>query len=112
MATKNSGLRPNGSKRKSKVGSDPAATHNFGGKNDFGIPARDAKAPLPDGGREKGPEQGTGPTRSGEDGVRVDGVAYPTGPAGSGSGGDLDPDVIGLDRKGGLANRVDDQQES
>jgi hypothetical protein len=93
-----------------KVGSDPAADHAFGGELDFGYPADRVKAPLPDGGREKGPEQGTGPMRSGEDGNRVNGVGYPPGPPGAGSGGDLDPDFIGLDGKGGVANDVDDRR--
>jgi hypothetical protein len=75
-----------------------------GGKLDVGIPADRANAPLPDGGREKGPEQGTGPMRSGTSGVRDVGVGYPPGGPGSGSGGDLDPDFIGLDGKGGVAN--------
>lgn len=97
--------------RKDKVGSDPAADRSFGGKMDFGIPAAEAKAPLPDGGREKGPEPGTGPMRSGEEGDRVNGVAYPPGPPGAGSGGDLDPDFIGLDRKGGIANNVEEPGE-
>ena len=91
---------------KPKVGSDPAADRTFGGKLDFGIPAAKVKAPLPDGGREKGPEPGTGPMRSGEAGNRVYGVAHPPGPPGAGSGGDLDPDYLGLDGKGGVANNV------
>jgi hypothetical protein len=86
-----------------KVGSDPAADREFGGKGDFGIPAAKVKAPLPDGGREKGPEPGTGPMRSVGEGRRDTGVGYPPGPPGAGSGGDLDPDVIGLDGKGGIA---------
>jgi hypothetical protein len=88
-----------------KVGTDPEAAEEFGGKLDFGIPANEATAENDDPyGRVKGPEKGTGPTRSGSSGVRIDGVGAPTGPAGAGSGGDLDPDFIGLDRMGGLAN--------
>lgn len=86
-----------------KVGSNRAADREIGGKLDFGIPADRAKAPLPDGGREKGPEQGTGPMRSGAMGVRDSGVGHAPGTPGAGSGGDLDPDFIGLDGKGGLA---------
>ena len=96
---------------KPKVGSDPAADRKFGGMRDFGIPAAKVKGPLPDGGREKGPEQGTGPMRSGEDGNRVYGVAHPPGPPGAGSGGDLDPDYLGLDGKGGVANNVEEPEE-
>ena len=93
-----------------KVGSDRAADREVGGKLDFGFPAAKTIAPLPDGGREKGPDQGTGPMRSGEDGNRVYGVAHPPGPVGTGSGGDLDPDLIGLDGKGGVANSVDERR--
>lgn len=88
-----------------KVGSDRAADRQVGGKLDFGIPADRAKAPLPDGGMEKGPEQGTGPMRSGATGVRDSGVGHAPGSPGAGSGGDLDPDFIGLDGKGGVAAR-------
>jgi hypothetical protein len=95
-----------------KVGSDPAADREIGGELDFGYSAAHVKAPLPDGGREKGPEQGTGPMRSGEDGNRVYGVAHPPGPPGTGSGGDLDPDIIGLDGRGGVARDVDERRTS
>ncbi|HEY2588936.1 MAG TPA: hypothetical protein VGI81_24545 [Tepidisphaeraceae bacterium] len=88
-----------------KVGSDRAADREIGGKLDFGIPADQAKAPLPDGGMEKGPEPGTGPMRSGATGVRDSGVGHAPGGPGAGSGGDLDPDFIGLDGKGGVAAR-------
>src|SRR5258708_6692274 len=98
--------RPTNSKdttsKHDKVGSDPVADHEFGGKGDFGIPAAKVTAPLPDGGREKGPEQGTGPMRSGATGTRTTGVGHAPGSPGAGSGGDLDPDFIGLDGKGGV----------
>lgn len=90
-------------KTSGKVGSDRAADREIGGKGDFGIPADRVKAPLPTGGREKGPEQGTGYERSGASGVRVSGVGHAPGGPGTGSGGDLDPDFIGLDGKGGVA---------
>jgi hypothetical protein len=86
-----------------KVGSSDAAAAKVGGPLDFGVPAAQAKGPVEDGGRAKGPEQGTGPTRSGTRGVRTVGVGAPVGPDGAGSGGDLDPDVIGLDGRGGVA---------
>ena len=95
-----------GSKRhrsSGKVGSDPQADKEFGGELDFGIPAKKASPDEPDGGRAKGPEQGTGPMRSGDRGVRTSGVGHAPGRAGAGSGGDLDTDFIGLDGKGGVA---------
>lgn len=91
------------SKEGAKVGSDRAADREIGGKGDFGIPAAQANAPQPIGGRDKGPEQGTGYMRSGASGVRESGVGHAPGRAGTGSGGDLDPDFIGLDGKGGLS---------
>lgn len=94
------------SKGKGKVGSDRAADREVGGKGDFGIPSEEVRAPLPIGGRDKGPDQGTGYMRSGTGGVRTDGVAHAPGPPGAGSGGDVDPDVIGLDKKGGVAARA------
>ena len=87
-----------------KVGSDLEADKEFGGKLDFGIPAKKATPDEPDGGRAKGPEPGTGPMRSGEEGKRASGVSYPPGPDGAGSGGDVDEDFVGLDGKGGIAN--------
>lgn len=88
-----------------KVGSDRSADREVGGKLDFGIPAAKARTPLPDGGLEKGPEQGTGPMRSGASGTRTSGVGHAPGRPGTGSGGDLDTDFIGLDHKGGIAAR-------
>lgn len=104
--------QPASNKKNEKVGSDVQADRDFGGKLDFGYPAADVKAPLPDGGREKNREQGTGPMRSGEDGNRVNGVGRPPGPPGAGSGGDLDPDVLGLDGRGGVANDVTEHRTS
>ena len=92
-----------GHKGSGKVGSDKAARHRVGGKLDFGTPAAEAIGPQTIGGRDKGPEQGTGPMRSGARAVRESGVGHAPGRAGTGSGGDLDTDVIGLDKKGGIA---------
>jgi hypothetical protein len=41
--------------------------------------------------------------RSGASGLRDSGVGHTPGAPGTGSGGDLDPDFIGLDGKGGLS---------
>jgi hypothetical protein len=111
MASRRSASDKKGQSRKSnargggKVGSDRAADREIGGKLDFGIPAAEAKAPQPIGGRDKGPEQGTGPMRSGASGTRTSGVGHAPGRPGAGSGGDLDTDFIGLDHKGGIAAR-------
>jgi hypothetical protein len=92
------------SRTSGKVGSDREADKQVGGKLDFGIPARKAVSTEPEGGRAKGPEQGTGPMRSGDRGVRTSGVGHAPGKPGTGSGGDLDTDFIGLDGKGGLSS--------
>lgn len=98
-----SGTGSSKQKQTGKVGSDPASDKEIGGKGDFGIPAGQAIAPQPIGGRDKGPEQGTGYMRSGASGLRESGVGHAPGSPGTGSGGDLDPDFIGLDGKGGLS---------
>lgn len=98
-----SGAASGNTRQSGKVGSDRAADKDIGGKGDFGIPAGQAIAPQPIGGRDKGPEQGTGYMRSGASGLRESGVGHVPGAPGTGSGGDLDPDFIGLDGKGGLS---------
>jgi hypothetical protein len=97
--------------KNAKVGGSKKAAKEFGGKHDFGIPAKEATVANDDPyGRVKGPEKGTGPTRSGDaDDDRTTGVGAPTGPPGAGSGGDLDPDFIGLDGSGGVSQKGPDQ---
>lgn len=94
--TKSSSDGPN----PAKVGSSREADRKVGGHLDFGVPASKATAPVNEGGRAKGPEQGTGPMRSGDEGVRDSGVGHAPGQPGTGSGGDLDPDFIGFDGSG------------
>lgn len=109
MADKTAGSTAKDEQSK-KMGRDKAANREVGGKGDFGIPASQANAPEPIGGREKGPEQGTGFQRSGASGARVSGVGHAPGAPGTGSGGDLDPDFIGLDGKGGVAAAPDERK--
>ena len=85
-----------------KVGSDPNAAHEFGGKGDFGIPARSAIVTAHDGEIEGRPA-GSAPGNTGARGVRDTGVGSPAGEPGHASGGDLDTDWIGLDGRGGLS---------
>ncbi|HXE54401.1 MAG TPA: hypothetical protein VN541_15370 [Tepidisphaeraceae bacterium] len=103
MTAQSKGSQPDDSSSTAggKVGSDRQADREFGGKLDFGFPSPASEPP--EGGREKGPEQGTGPMRSGLEGVRTSGVGHAPGTAGAGSDGELDPDVIGLDGRGGVA---------
>jgi hypothetical protein len=90
------------SEKHDKVGSDPKAVHGFGGKGDFGIPARDNLARAKDGEIEGRPA-GSAPGYSGDAGARTTGVGSLGGPPGTDSGGDIDTDIIGLDGHGGLS---------
>lgn len=85
-----------------KVGDDPEAVKHVGGKGDFGIPARDTVARAREG-QIEGRPAGSAPGYSGDAGVRTTGAGSPGGVPGTDSGGDLDPDIIGFDGKGGLA---------
>ena len=85
-----------------KVGSDPEAIHNMGGKGDFGISV------APDILREhegeiEGRPAGSAPGNTGSRGNRTTGVGSAGGEPGHDSGGDLDPDWIGLDGHGGIS---------
>lgn len=95
--------RGGGGGGRAKVGSDEAALQRTGGAGDFGIPAAKQTRPQPIGGREKGPQKGTGPMRAGTMGDRVSGVGGDPGGPGHSSGGDLDPDYVGIAGSGGLS---------
>lgn len=88
------------SNQNKKVGGSKSAARNFADKGDFGIPVDQAQA----GGAEEveGRETDRRPLMSGSQGSRVHGVGSPQrGKPGSGSGGDVDTDIIGLDGSGG-----------
>jgi hypothetical protein len=91
---------------KEKVGSSESAAEHFGGKGDFGIPASKAQPgqqTVIDGSLEDRP-LGTRLPPSEPDGRRDVGVGAPDSGPGSGSGGDLDPDITGVGSRGrGLA---------
>jgi hypothetical protein len=91
-----------GKSRTGKVGTDPEALKQVGGKGDFGIPARDNVARARDGEIEGRPA-GSAPGYSGSQSVRTTGVGSAGGEPGHDSGGDLDTDFIGFDGHGGLA---------
>jgi hypothetical protein len=90
------------SSKPAKVGSDPEAVKEVGGKGDFGIPSRDAVAHAREGEIEGRPA-GSAPGYSGARGVRTTGVGSAGGKPGHDSGGDLDTDLIGFGSNGGLA---------
>src|SRR5882762_2331014 len=90
---------------KGKVGSDPEAAENFAEKHDFGIPSEDAAPDMTVEDRDyPGRPAGNKKTRSGASGRRTVGVGSTEGPDGKGSGGEVDPDIIGLDGRGGIAS--------
>ena len=104
--TKEPAMSQKSSNQKSeKVGSSPDAAEKVGGKGDFGIPARDPVLRARDGEIEGRPA-GSSPGYSGDAGVRTTGVGSSGGPPGADSGGDLDPDIIGFDGRGGLAAKA------
>ncbi len=85
-----------------KVGSDAEAVHKIGGKNDFGTPVRSELVRDHEDDIESRPA-GSAPGNTGASGNRTTGVGSAGGEAGHDSGGDLDPDWIGLDGHGGLS---------
>jgi hypothetical protein len=88
-----------------KVGSDPGAAKHFAEKNDFGIPAKQAKPgqqEVIDGSLDDRP-LGTRLPANDPDGVRDTGVGGPDSGPGSFSGGDVDPDVIGVGSGTGIS---------
>ena len=86
-----------------KVGSDTEAAQHFADSTrDFGMTTQEAV----DTAREEGIEDrpaGSALGYSGAQGVRTTGVGSAGGEAGHDSGGDLDPDVIGLGDGAGLS---------
>jgi hypothetical protein len=88
-----------------KVGSDPEAAKKFASEGDFGIPSEDAAPDMTIEDRDyPGRPAGNIRTRTGASGRRTVGVGSTEGPDGKGSGGEVDPDIIGLDGRGGIAS--------
>jgi len=94
---KSAGKKKNAPRKMARAGAKSRKT------TDFGIPAGQARKPVKAGGRDKGPDQGTGMERSGSQGTRETAVGWQVGTPGSGSGGDVDTDVIGIGADRGVA---------
>jgi hypothetical protein len=94
-------------KGEEKVGSDARAARKIGGKGDFGVSPRDVPGEVIEGAEQApGIRGGTRVTRGGATGTRTTGVGARSGRPGSGSGGDLDTDIIGVGTDGsGIAAR-------
>lgn len=88
-----------------KVGSSEKAAEHFAESRDFGIPARKAEPgqqTVIDGRLEDRP-LGTPLPPADPDGARTVGVGAPSTGPGSFSGGDLDPDILGVGTGRGIA---------
>lgn len=109
MAEQNPDLPGTGSNPSAKVGSDPDAVKEIGGKLDFGIPARTnvaretSVADEYGTGKILGRPAGSAMGRSGASGTRETGVATNEGGPGHASGGDIDTDFVGVAGGGGLS---------
>lgn len=87
-----------------KVGSDPSAAHNLGGKGDFGVRESDVVGRQYTSANTRASDPGASHPHAGEDQNRVSGVGGDAVGVGSSSGGDLDTDIIGVGTGGsGLA---------
>jgi hypothetical protein len=83
-------------KNRGKVGSDPQAAHNFGGKGDFGAPENDLIERDYASQETKHADLGASVQRIPERTDRQSGVGSNVAGPGSGSGGDLDTDIVGV----------------
>jgi hypothetical protein len=103
-----------GKKNPKKVGSDPAALKKIGGRGDFGAPESNITAREYASQETKHADPGAAPIRmrSG-DSARVSGVGANEGGPGSGSGGDIDPDIVGVGFNGdGLSQSGPDKSNN
>jgi hypothetical protein len=84
-------------------GSSAEDAMQVGGKGDFGVPESDVAERTYTSKNTKRSDPGAAPARPASEGVRTSGAGgYSSGP-GSSSGGDLDPDIIGVGTGGGVA---------
>ncbi len=90
-------------KNQPKVGEDPSAAKKMGGKQDFGAPESDRIQREYASRATRAQDKGGTPGHATGDGQRVEGVGSNASGPGSGSGGDLDPDIIGFDDGAGVA---------
>ena len=68
----------------------------MGGEGDFGVPENDVVNRTYTSENTKRSDPGGAPARGGEDGSRTSGVGGNISGVGSSSGGDLDPDIVGV----------------
>ena len=85
---------------KQKVGSNPEAAKNFGSKKDFGASESDPIEREYASRAARSQDPGGEPGRAGNDGERIEGVGGNASGPGASSGGDLDPDTVGVGFEG------------
>jgi hypothetical protein len=96
-----------------KVGSDPQAAKGVGGKGDFGVPESDVVGREYVSRETKANDPGAAPVRiKVGDEARESGVGSNESGPGSGSGGDIDTDVVGVGFEGsGVSSSGPDRTE-
>jgi hypothetical protein len=85
-----------------KPGSSSEDAKKVGGKGDFGVPEEDTVDRNYVSENTKQSDPGNARPRAGEESLEV-GVGKSVGGAGNASGGDLDPDIVGVGGIGGLS---------
>src|SRR3954454_24005018 len=105
--------RGNTRSTKGKVGSDPKAARQIGGKRDFGVPEAGSVRDRQYVSEEiKANDPGRAPEHSGNTGNRVTGAGGNASGVGSSSGGDVDTDLIGVGTGGtGIAQDGPDRTD-
>jgi len=96
-----------------KVGSDRDAARHVSGKGDFGVPVDKGRTSELDyaSRNTKASDRGAAQARSCEfEGDRTHGAGGTASGTGSSSGGDLDPDIIGIGGIGGISASGPDEQ--
>jgi hypothetical protein len=99
----NSGKKGAHDKPQGKVGSEPEAAIELGGKGDFGVSESDSIGRAYTSANTRASDPGAAQPHAGTDEGRVSGVGSNASGPGSGSGGDLDTDIIGVGTGRGLA---------
>lgn len=87
-------------------GSSTQDAKKIGGKGDFGVRESDVIERQYTSTNTKRADPGGAPARSGEDGARTSGVGGNNAGPGSSSGGDVDPDIVGIPKN----NAVEDKK--
>jgi hypothetical protein len=89
---------------KEKVGSDPKAAAKLGGKGDFGVRESDTRGREYTSANTRASDPGASQPHAGDDEGRVAGVGGNASGVGSSSGGDVDPDFVGVGTGGGAVS--------